>query len=140
MGQNFKIVYFSPKSQINKIHVQNYSKNIFSIMRQFKYSSINNNSVDICILINGIPLFTLELKNSLTNQTHLDAIRQYIKDRNPDENIFNFNRCIAHFAIGTEELYFTTKLNGDKTSFLPFNKINNTNYKGIKTAFFGKKF
>ena len=139
MGQNFKIVYFSPKSQINKIHVQNYSKNIFSIMRQFKYSSINNNSVDICILINGIPLFTLELKNSLTNQTHLDAIRQYIKDRNPDENIFNFNRCIAHFAIGTEELYFTTKLNGDKTSFLPFNKINNTNYKGIKTAFFWKK-
>ena len=141
MGQNFKIVYFSPKSQINKIHVQNYSKNIFSIMRQFKYSSINNNSVDICILINGIPLFTLELKNSLTNQTHLDAIRQYIKDRNPDENIFNFNRCIAHFAIGTEELYFTTKLNGDKTSFLPFNKINNTNYKKVlKLLFLEKNF
>ena len=84
-----KFAYFSPKSQINKIHVQNYSKNIFSVMRQFKYSSITNNSVDICILINGIPLFTLELKNSLTNQTHLDAIRQYIKDRNPDENIFH---------------------------------------------------
>ena len=92
MGQNFKIVYFSPKSKLNKTHNENYIKNIFSIMRQFKYSKINQNSVDLCLLINGIPLFTFELKNTLTNQNHLDAIKQYIEDRNPEENIFNFNR------------------------------------------------
>jgi type I restriction enzyme R subunit len=139
MGQNFKIVYFIPKSKLNKKHNENYIKNIFSIMRQFNYSKINQNSVDLCLLINGIPLFTFELKNSLTNQNHLDAIKQYIEDRNPEENIFNFNRCIAHFAVGTEEIFFTTKLEKKKTTFLPFNKsIKSKTVTGIKTSFLWK--
>jgi type I restriction enzyme R subunit len=140
MGQNFKILYFKPKSNFNEKHKENYFKNIFSVMRQFKYSNISKNSVDICLLINGIPLFTLELKNSLTNQNHIDAIKQYIENRNPEETIFNFNRCIAHFAVGTEKIFFTTKLAKNETSFLPFNKkISFDEFEGIQTSFFWKE-
>lgn len=74
------------------------------------------------LFINGLPIMTLELKNLLTGQTVKDAIEQYKTDRSSREALFHFERCIVHFAVDTELVYMTTKLEDTKTWFLPFNK------------------
>ena len=74
------------------------------------------------LLINGLPIITLELKNLLTGQTVKDAIEQYKTDRNSREELFRFERCLVHFAVDTELVYMTTRLEDTKTWFLPFNK------------------
>ena len=79
-------------------------------------------SLDIGLLINGLPVFTFELKNSLTKQTFNDAILQYKRDRNPREPLFQFGRCVAHFAVDEHEVHFCTHLRGKASWFLPFNR------------------
>jgi type I restriction enzyme, R subunit len=74
------------------------------------------------IFINGFPICTLELKNLLTGQNVYDAIKQYKTDRSSKEPLFKFERCLVHFAVDTELVYMTTKLEDKKTWFLPFNK------------------
>jgi len=94
------------------------------------------------IFINGLPIITMELKNPWTGQNaRFHGIKQYKEDRDPKEPLLNFARCIVHFAIDTDEAYMTTKLDGAKTFFLPFNKGNNhgagnpVNPNGHKTAY-----
>ena len=94
-------------------------------------------SLDMVLFLNGIPLITAELKNSLTGQWVKDAIKQYKRDRDPKEPLFKFKRCLVHFAIGNEKAFMATRLSGFKTRFLPFNldTENPANSNGHKTAY-----
>jgi type I restriction enzyme, R subunit len=125
---------------------ERYAANRFSVTRQLRYSLDDSmNALDIGLFINGLPIATFELKNSLTKQTVADAIEQYKRDRNPRELIFQFGRCIAHFAIDDVEVRFCTHLKGGASWFLPFNKGwndgagNPPNPNGLKTDYFWKQ-
>jgi len=121
-GCKFRLAYFRPASGLNEETRRLYLANLFSVVRQLRYSTANENSLDLVLFLNGIPIFTAELKNPLTGQTVEDAIRQYRKNRDPREPLFAFGRCLAHFAVDPDLVYVTTHLNGEKTRFLPFNK------------------
>jgi len=133
----FSLAYFKPSSGLNPDHLALYSYNRLVIVRQLRYSIKNENSIDMVIFLNGIPLITMELKNSLTGQFVEDAIRQYQYDRDPNEPLLIFKRCLVHFAVGNEKVYMTTRLEGHGTRFLPFNKEteNPVNPEGHKTAY-----
>jgi type I restriction enzyme, R subunit len=125
---------------------ERYAANRFSVTRQLRYSLDETaNALDVGLFINGLPIATFELKNSLTKQTVADAIEQYKRDRNPREILFQFGRCIAHFAIDDAEVRFCTHLRGGASWFLPFNKGwndgagNPPNPSGLKTEYFWKE-
>ena len=122
MGCRFDLAYFRPSSGLNEKTRWLYQGNLFSVARQLHYSERNNKSLDLALFLNGIPIFTAELKNLLTGQTVQDAIRQYRTDRDPREPLFAYGRCLAHFAIDPELVYVTTQLAGPQTYFLPFNQ------------------
>ena len=123
VGARIKLVQFAPGSDLNELLAEKYWANRMSIVRQLRYSKRNNNSVDTVLMVNGIPVVTMELKNPLTGQTYRDAITQYKKDRSPAELLFKLNRrAIVHFAVDTDEVRMTTKLAGQDTVFLPFNR------------------
>ncbi len=125
-GMDFRIIYFKPETSINSELIDLYNKNIFECVRQLHYSADLNNSLDTVLFINGFPIVTLELKNQYTGQDANDAIRQYKEDRNPEEPIFKFNnRSLVHFAVDLFDCKMTTKLDGEKTRFLPFNQGSN---------------
>ncbi|MDK2800750.1 MAG: type restriction enzyme subunit [Clostridiales bacterium] len=141
-GVYLDLAYFKPASKLNNEMVKLYEKNRISVTRQVHYSTKNENSIDMLICVNGLPVVVLELKNAFTGQTYEDAIIQYKKDRSPNELLFQFKkRAIVFFAVDTSEAYMTTRLSGDKTSFLPFNKGcdggkgNPDNPDGLKTAY-----
>ncbi|MEX2376133.1 MAG: type I restriction endonuclease, partial [Dehalococcoidia bacterium] len=121
-GIRFDLAYFRPSSGLNEELRQKYRANIFSVIRQLKYSEGNENSLDLALFLNGLPLFTAELKTQLTSQTVKNAIQQYRYDRSPKEPLFRSGRCLAHFAIDPDYVYFTTRLAGVKTRFFPFNQ------------------
>ena len=98
MGCKFQLAYFRPASGLNEETRQLYKGNLFSVVRQLHYSEKNEKSLDLVLFLNGLPIFTVELKNPLTGQTVEDAIRQYKRDRDPRELLFNYGRCLAHFA------------------------------------------
>ena len=125
LDTNFKLMYFEPVSKLNPDLQNNWEQNIFVVSRQVHYSSSNNNSLDMVIFVNGLPIITLELKNLLTGQSYRNAIFQYKNDRSSREELFKPDRCLVHFAMDTEEVYMTTVLSDEKTWFLPFNKGNN---------------
>ena len=120
-GSSFQLVYFEPKSGLNPEHRELYKQNRFTVVRQLKFSKRNENSVDMGLFVNGIPVSILELKNSLTGQTHVDAEKQYREDRDPKEPLFRFKRCLVFFAVGNEKVSMTTRLSGQQTRFLPYN-------------------
>ncbi len=138
---HFQLMYFEPNSALNPETLELWQSNIFSCARQLYYSEANNNSLDLVILVNGLPIITLELKNLLTGQSVKDAVWQYKKDRSSKEELFKFERCLVHFAVDTDLVYMTTKLDDDKTWFLPFNKGfndgagNPPNQGGIATSY-----
>ena len=136
-GCNLKLTYFRPSSGMNPDQRKLYDKNRFSLIRQLKYSEKNEKSVDMALFLNGLPLVTMELKNSLTGQTVIDAEKQYRLDRDPREPLFKFRRCLVHFAVGNEKVSMTTHLQGSETRFFPFNKgiENPVNPNGHKTAY-----
>jgi len=136
-GVIFQLAYYKPSSGMNPEHQKLFAENRFSIIRQLTYSKKNNKSTDITIFLNGLPIITAELKNSLTGQFVEEAIKQYRKDRDPKELLFHFKRCLVHFAVGNEKVYMTTRLQEDYTKFFPFNKDteNPVNYNGHKTAY-----
>jgi len=141
-GVYLDLAYFKPVSKLNTETLELYEKNRISVTRQVHYSTKNENSIDMLICVNGLPVSVLELKNPLTGQTYEDAIKQYKKDRSPSEILFQFKkRAIVFFAVDTQEVHMTTRLLGDKTSFLPFNKGcnggkgNPDNPDGYKTAY-----
>jgi len=102
---------------------ERFAANIFSVTRQLRYSRVDPAlSLDMAVFINGLPIATFELKNKLTKQTVLDAVQQYQRDRDPKELLFQFGRCVVHFAVDDHEVRFCTHLKGKGSWFLPFNK------------------
>ena len=119
---DFDLFYGTPSAQ-NETAQRRFRQNQFSVTRQLRYSRDDTQrSLDIGLFINGLPVFTFELKNSLTKQTFYDAIWQYKRDRNPREPLFQFGRCVAHFAVDENEVHFCTHLKGKASWFLPFNR------------------
>ena len=139
-GCNFNLTYFRPSSGMNPDHQELYAQNRFSLIRQLKYSQKDQKSVDMGLFLNGLPLVTMELKNSLTGQTVTDAEKQYRTDRDSREPLFRFKRCLVHFAVGNEKVSMTTHLRAGGTRFFPFNKDieNPVNPEGHKTAYLWK--
>lgn len=127
-----------------------FKMNIFSVTNQLTYSDKNRGlELDLAIFVNGLPIITMELKSkaSSTGWTYRDAEEQYKNDRDPKETIFNFKRCIAHFAVDENFITFTTRLDGKNTRFMPFNKGtksggsgNPINPNGIMTDYLWKEF
>ena len=140
-GSRFELVYFAPESTMNPDHTGLYKSNIFSIVRQVKFSEKDEKSLDTVLFLNGIPIITLELKNRFTNQNVQHAMKQYRRDRDPREPLFKFKRCLVHFAVDNDLVYMTTRLAGKSTFFLPFNKGveggagNPINRSGFKSAY-----
>jgi len=124
---------------------ENFAKNIFSVTRQVRYSNASGNELDLAIFINGLPVLTFELKNSLTKQTLADAIVQYQTTRSPQELLFQLGRCVAHIAVDDVEAAFCTELKGKASWFLPFNQGWNSgagnppNPDGLKTDYLWKQ-
>ncbi len=136
-GSKFKLAYFKPSSGMNPEHLELYKKNRFATIRQLKYSKKNESSIDLVLFFNGIPIVTLELKNTLTGQTVENAKKQYKEDRDWREPLLQYKRCVVHFAVDDLKVFMTTKLLGSKTYFLPFNKDteNPINPNGHSTAY-----
>ncbi|OWP78449.1 type I restriction endonuclease subunit R [Flavobacterium oreochromis] len=124
-GKQLQLAYFKPSHSMNEEVLERYHKNCFGITRQLYYSNRNQNSLDVVLSINGIPLVTLELKNQLSHQNITHAKQQYCNDRDPRELLFEFKkRTLVHFAVDTDVVEMTTRLAKEATYFLPFNKGN----------------
>ncbi|MPL88842.1 hypothetical protein SDC9_34871 [bioreactor metagenome] len=122
-GVRFQMAFFQPASGLNPDAVDLYNKNNLKVYRQIYYSNKNRNSVDVLLSLNGIPVATLELKNQFTGQNVGNALKQYSTTRDNREILFAFKkRCLVHFAVDQDEVFMTTKLDGSKTYWLPFNK------------------
>ena len=141
---HFDLFYGTP-SPGNAKAAALFAKNRFSISRQLRYSTDETRrALDLCLFINGLPLSTFELKNSLTKQTVEDAIEQYRRDRDPREKLFEFGRCVVHFAVDDAEVRVCTELRGKASWFLPFNQGwndgagNPPNPAGLKTDYLWK--
>ena len=125
-GMDFKVCYFKPESTLNDVAVKRYEQNLCQCIRQWHYSEQNNNSVDMMLAINGIPVVAIELKNQLTGQTVDNAKLQWQYDRDQREPAFWLNhRILAYFAVDLYEAWMTTELKGTDTYFLPFNQGSN---------------
>ncbi len=125
-GITFRAVYWKPETSINETSKKQYEDNILHCTRQLHYSLMNENSIDIVLFLNGIPVVTMELKCQFTGQNTANAINQYKFDRASKDAIFEFkNRVLVHFAVDLSNVYMTTKLEGAKTYFLPFNQGSN---------------
>ncbi len=117
------IMFYLTPTENNQKQKEMFEKNIFSVTRQLRYASDRTKlALDLCIFINGLPVITMELKNSLTGQTTADAVQQYKDDREPKELLFSFKRCMVHFAVDDRTIEFCTKLAKEDSWFLPFNK------------------
>ncbi len=117
------VLFYMTPSKKNEEAKKRFEQNIFSVTRQLMYSKDNTKlALDFCIFINGLPLITCELKNQLTKQDVEDAVYQYKTDRDPKELLFQFKRCMVHFAVDDARVKFCTKLAGKKSWFLPFDK------------------
>ncbi len=126
MGIKLNVCYFKPDSTMNALLNDLYSKNIFGVTRQFLYSKENNNEIDMVLSINGIPVFAFELKDQFKGQDYECAIEQWKEDRDYREPVFKFEqRFFAYFAVDLYEVWMTTELQGNKTSFRPFNQGSN---------------
>ena len=114
--------YLTPTENNVKARLM-HEKNIFSVTRQLQYSMDNTKlALDMCVFINGLPVITFELKNQLTKQNVDDAVFQYQTDRDPRELLFQFKRCMVHFAVDDARVKFCTKICGKDSWFLPFDK------------------
>jgi type I restriction enzyme, R subunit len=139
-------LFYGSPSPGNALAAERYRQNRFSVTRQFRYSRDETQlALDLGLFINGLPVATFELKNSLTKQTVADAIEQYQRDRDPRERLFEFGRCMVHFAVDDSEVRMCTHLQGKKSWFLPFNlgwndgAGNPPNPDGIKTDYLWKR-
>ncbi|MBP5358663.1 MAG: type I restriction endonuclease subunit R [Treponema sp.] len=126
MGCKLRVCFFKPESDLNQTDKERYEANILGCDRQFHYSTRNNNSIDMVLSVNGIPVVAIELKNQFTGQSYLNALNQYRNDRSSKEFAFRFNhRFLVYFAVDLYEAWMTTRLADDKTYFLPFNQGSN---------------
>ena len=139
-------LFYGTPSPGNPLAAERYAQNRFTVTRQLRYSrDETQRALDLGLFINGLPVATFELKNSLTKQTVADAVEQYMRDRDPRERLFEFGRCMVHFAVDDNEVRFCTHLNGKHSWFLPFNKGSNDgagnppNPDGLKTDYLWKQ-
>ena len=122
---HLSLFYPKPSAADSEGSKLKYAQNQFSLTRQQTFSAANPGlEIDMVLFVNGLPVFTFELKNPWTHQTaKYDGQKQYKStERNPKETLLNFGRCLAHFTMDKDEVFFTTRLNLDKTYFMPFNK------------------
>jgi len=120
-GATIKLISFKPSSSLNPDHLRKYEANKFSVIRQVHYSTqYPDNSLDLVIAINGIPIITLELKNEFTGQNITNAVEQYSKRRESRDAFLK--NCLVHFAVDNNTVLMTTKLENGNTRFLPFNR------------------
>jgi type I restriction enzyme R subunit len=121
-GKPIRVAYFAPARSMNPDTARLYAANRLTVTRQLHYSTKNENSIDVVLGLNGIPVVTAELKNPMSGQNVGHARQQYRTDRDSRERIFEFKkRSLVHFAVDPDEVYMTTRLDGKKTFFLPFN-------------------
>lgn len=144
-GQHDVDLFYGTPSPGNQKATHRFAQNRFSVTRQLRYSRDDTaHALDLALFINGLPIATFELKNSLTKQTVEDAVEQYKRDRDPREKLFEFGRCIVHFAVDDAQVKFCTQLKGKASWFLPFNKGYNDgagnppNPGGLKTDYLWK--
>lgn len=122
-GRLFRLAFFAPASGLNPETVERYEANRLLVVRQLVYSDKHDGRLDLALVLNGLPLVTMELKNPLTCQTFKDAVRQYKNERDYNDLLFKFKqRALVHFAVDPDEVWMTTQLKGGSTHFLPFNK------------------
>ena len=150
-GIKFRVVFWKPETSLNEQSLKQYEGNILHCTRQLHYSLLNENSIDIVLFLNGIPVVSMELKCQFTGQSVSNAINQYKFDRASKDEIFAFNeRVLVHFAVDLSNVYMTTRLEGASTYFLPFNqgsngagnvggKGNPVNEEGYDTAYLWEK-
>jgi type I restriction enzyme R subunit len=144
---HFNLMYPAPLASSSEKVKQRFDANIFSVTRQLRYSLANPlQEIDMVLFINGIPIVTMELKNAWTGQTaRFHGQKQYRTDRDNTQPLLQFARCLVHMAVDTDEVYMTTKLSGQSTFFLPFNKGHNQgqgnppNSAGHKTDYLWKE-
>jgi len=141
-GPHHVDIFYGTPSPGNAKAAERYAANRYSVTRQLRYSrDQTQRALDVALFINGLPIATFELKNSLTKQTVEDAVQQYQRDRDPRERLFEFGRCVVHFAVDDHEVRFCTHLNGKGSWFLPFNQGwsdgagNPPNPNGLKTDY-----
>ncbi|MCX6028190.1 MAG: type I restriction endonuclease subunit R [Chloroflexi bacterium] len=139
-------LFYGTPTPGNAVAAERYARNRFTVTRQLRYSRDQNAlALDLCLFVNGLPIATFELKNSLTKQTVADAVEQYQRDREPRERLFEFGRCIVHFAVDDHEVRFCTHLKGKSSWFLPFNQGwhdgagNPPNPDGLKTDYLWRR-
>jgi type I restriction enzyme R subunit len=144
-ASDFDLFYGTPSPGNDKAAAL-HAKNRFSVTRQLRYSNDETRrALDLCLFVNGLPVATFELKNSLTKQTVEDAVEQYRRDRDPREKLFEFGRCVVHFAVDDAEVRMCTELKGKSSWFLPFNRGwndgagNPPNPGGLKTDYLWKE-
>jgi type I restriction enzyme R subunit len=145
-GAHHLDLFYGTPSAGNTKAEERFALNRFTVTRQLRYSRDETQlALDLCLFINGLPVATFELKNSLTKQTVADAVEQYKRDRDARELLFQFGRCIAHFAVDDHEVSFCTHLKGKGSWFLPFNQGwndgagNPPNADGLKTDYLWKR-
>ncbi len=119
-GVDIKLAYFKPARGYNESHRKKYEGNHFSVVRQFVYSVHNKKSIDVVILLNGLPIVSMELKNHFTQQNVFHAMKQYREDRDPREQVLK--NMLVHFAVDDDAVYMATRLKGVATWFMPFNR------------------
>jgi len=139
-------LFYGTPSADNEKAVELFARNRFSVTRQLRYSADETQlALDLCLFMNGLPIATFELKNSLTKQTVEDGVQQYKRDRDSRERLFELGRCAAHFAVDDAEVRFCTQLKGTSSWFLPFDRGwndgagNPPNPAGLKTDYLWKQ-
>lgn len=126
MGAHLRVCFFKPESDLNQLATERYHANILGCTRQFRYSTKHNNTIDMVLSVNGIPVVALELKNQFKGQDYRKAIAQFKYDRDCKEMPFQMNRrFLVYFAVDLYEAWMTTALKGEQTYFLPFNQGSN---------------
>ena len=145
-GPHHLDLFYGTPSTGNAPAAERHAANRFSVTRQLRYSrDETQRALDLGLFINGLPVATFELKNSLTKQTVADAVAQYQRDRDPRERLFEFGRCVVHFAVDEHEVRFCTHLKGKGSWFLPFNQGwndgagNPPNPNGLKTDYLWRR-
>jgi type I restriction enzyme R subunit len=145
-GPHHLDLFYGTPSPGNIKAAERFAANRFSVTRQLRYSRDETQlALDLSLFVNGLPIATFELKNNLTKQTVEDAVEQYKRDRDPRELLFQFGRCMVHFAVDDQEVRFCTDLKGKKSWFLPFNlgwqdgAGNPPNPDGLKTDYLWKR-
>jgi type I restriction enzyme, R subunit len=133
-GKKLRVAVFAPNNSMNPDTLALYGQNVLSVTRQLYYSEAHSKSLDLVLFLNGLPIATVELKNPLSGQTVEDAKKQYKKDRDQRELLFDFKkRTLVHFAVDQDQVFMATRLSGDKTHFLPFN-LGNAGHAGNPPA------